>query len=414
VEGVWWPGLGNSVRKSVLGCVLCARHNRVAKIGDVGNVPLSERGRRLVWGIDLTGPWPLSRRGNVYCLTVLDHTSRWPHFVPLVSKEAPVVSRGLLSVVLLMGPPELIISDLGGEFTGRVTKDLQHQLGVRVKHTSGYRPRVNGRTERMNQTMSQMLRKFVESGGDKQDWDEWLPYVELAIRTTKSDATGYTPFYMMFGEECSLFKDYDAEKGDDKLDVIEEVKTRVGHLQHLIEVVQPELLQRLKKKQLSEWRPSQFVNFPVGSWCQVELQRGDKLSARYDGLYRVTKKLDKGAYVLETVLGGRLDGPVNASRMKGISDDVARKMLAPKAKVYEKAEDAVDEENECPIDFIVDHRESESKGRGRKADIEYRVRWTGYGPEDDSWVKKDDIMTRGVIDQYMMRKGKGKVTEGGQ
>ena len=42
------------------------------------------------------------------------------------------------------------------------------------------------------------------------------------------------------------------------------------------------------------------------------------------------------------------------------------------------------------------------------------MRWTGYGPEDDSWVKKDDIMTRGVIDQYMMRKGKGKVTEGGQ
>ena len=394
-SGMWWPGIGEDVRRVVRECVQCTRFNKCARLGDVGNVPIDEEGRRMVWGMDLTGPWPESRRGNKYVLTVVDHTSRFPHFVPIARKEAECVARALLSVVLMMGPPREILSDLGGEFVSEVMKKLLWLMGTKAKYTSGYRPRVNGKTERMNYTMSQVLRKLVGESGDRESWDDWLPWIELAVRTRKSEVTGYTPFYLMFGEECSLFSDFVKETDGWEWKEDEEVMARVGHLQHLIEEVHPALLQKLSKRKVLEMRPSNFVVYPEGTWVQVGTGREDKLCASYRGLYRVIKKLDKGTYLIEAVIGARLDGPVHASRLKSVSKVAAEKMLAPGAQVVELPENARQRADVHEVEEVLDHRRVGNAGR-----LEYLVRWTGFGPESDSWVRPEEFETRGAVQRY--------------
>ncbi len=55
---------------------------------------------------------------------------------------------------------------------------LNHQLGITALRTSPYHPQTDGLVERFNQTLKNMLQKFVADTGC--DWDKWLPFVLFA------------------------------------------------------------------------------------------------------------------------------------------------------------------------------------------------------------------------------------------
>ena len=59
--------------------------------------------------------------------------------------------------------------------------------------------------ERFNRTCLMMLSMFVNDWRD--NWNELLPYVMHAYRTSVHESTGYSPFRLMMGEECSLPQD---------------------------------------------------------------------------------------------------------------------------------------------------------------------------------------------------------------
>ena len=56
--------------------------------------------------------------------------------------------------------------------------------------------------ERFNQTCLMMLSMFVNDRRD--NWNELLPYFMHAYITSVHESTGYSPFRLMMGEECSL------------------------------------------------------------------------------------------------------------------------------------------------------------------------------------------------------------------
>ena len=55
-----------------------------------------------------------------------------------------------------------------------------------------------------------MLSMFVNDRRD--NWDALLPYVMHAYRTSVHESTGYSPFRLMMGEECSLTQDISTEE----------------------------------------------------------------------------------------------------------------------------------------------------------------------------------------------------------
>ena len=50
-----------------------------------------------------------------------------------------------------------------------------------------------------------MLSMFVNDRRD--NWNELLPFIMHAYRTSVHESTGYSPFRLMMGEECSLPQD---------------------------------------------------------------------------------------------------------------------------------------------------------------------------------------------------------------
>ena len=68
----------------------------------------------------------------------------------------------------------------------------------------------DGMVERFNRTCLMMLSMFVNDRRD--NWNELLPFVMHAYRTSVHESTGYSPFRLMMGEECSLPQDVSTDE----------------------------------------------------------------------------------------------------------------------------------------------------------------------------------------------------------
>ena len=66
--------------------------------------------------------------------------------------------------------------------------------------TSTYHPQVNGAVESFNKTLTKGLTKIFNM--DKDDWDEKIPAVLWAYRTSYKKATNQTPFKLVYGQEA--------------------------------------------------------------------------------------------------------------------------------------------------------------------------------------------------------------------
>ena len=196
----YWTGWANDVERYCQRCVECCGYHRgpPKRQGFLQPTVVGEPLERLA--IDLTGPHPTSRSSNVYILTVLDLFSKWAEAIPLRNKEAVTVARALADVVFpRIGLPIQLLSDNGREFENVLMFELCRLLGIEKLRTTAYKESTNGAVERFHRTLNSMLAKVVAD--NQRDWDERLPSVMAAYRSSRHEATGFTPNFLMFGRE---------------------------------------------------------------------------------------------------------------------------------------------------------------------------------------------------------------------
>jgi hypothetical protein len=98
----------------------------------------------------------------------------------------------------LHGFPEQVVSDRGTHFNNKFTSALLASLGIKQSLSTAYHPQTDGQTERTNRVVEDMLRHYVSP--TQNDWHKYLPFVEFAINNSKHEATGVTPFSLVYGE----------------------------------------------------------------------------------------------------------------------------------------------------------------------------------------------------------------------
>ena len=98
--------------------------------------------------------------------------------------------------------PEKIITDQGRNFESELVENLCQVAGVKKLCTSPYHPQTNGQCEPFNSTLLNMLGTLTPE--QKKDWKSHVPAMVHAYNCTKNAATGFSPYYLLFGREPRL------------------------------------------------------------------------------------------------------------------------------------------------------------------------------------------------------------------
>jgi hypothetical protein len=134
---------------------------------------------------------------------VIDQFTKWLECYPLPDQTAESVARVFTDqFVSRLGCPLQIHTDQGANFESELFKAVCKILCVNKTRTTPYRPCSNGQVERMNRTLLQMIRCYLD--GHLDTWDEFLPQLSGAIRASVSSSTGFTPNMLMLGREVDL------------------------------------------------------------------------------------------------------------------------------------------------------------------------------------------------------------------
>ena len=303
----YWVAWGRDVKTFVRQCepCVCYKRGEAPKQGYLQAAPVGEPWERVA--IDITGPHPVSKAGNRYILTVLDHFSKWTEAFPIRNHEATTVAKILADQVFArFGIPLQLLSDRGPEFEGALLKELCVALGIDKLRTTGYKPSTNGALERFHRTLNSMLAKVVAD--NHKDWDDRLQSVMAAYRASPHDSTGFTPNFVLLGRECRAPLDLLVGPPPAEAERWGSVDAFVYHQQNVKQqayaAVREHLgcaAERSKDRYDMRVRP---VKFAAGDWvylyCPRRRQgRNAKWTKYYSGPLLVTKVLGPVNYLVQ-------------------------------------------------------------------------------------------------------------------
>ena len=264
---VYWPGLRQDVRTYVASCTVCiARKSQCPRRAHMGHVAVGCRWERVA--MDLLDMSITSAKGNRYALVMVDCFSRWTEACPLPDKTAISVADAFFSnIVCRFGMPSVIHSDQGREFENKVMHELCILGGSHKTKTTPYHPESDGLVERFNRTLLMKLAIFASE--HKDDWDDLLPPVMMAYQSSVHESTGFSPYRLMFGEECMLPMDIGLPRRQP--DLAEDVSSPYAvWVKDSLEVVFDQVRRHSgqamqRQKQLYDQRAVQRL-FALGNW----------------------------------------------------------------------------------------------------------------------------------------------------
>ena len=200
----YWPKCFQDVENHVRTCDVCQRIkvDRHSHPAPLSNMPVNKVFDR--WHMDIIGPLPKSKEGFQYILLVVESLSKWSEAIPMETMEASTVAKHLFSqVIARYGAPRILVSDRGRNFMSKLVKALCEMFDITRHHTSAYHPQTNSTCERLNSTLEQILRAYINKEQD--NWPSVLPSAMMAIRMSPAtQSTQFSPFYLLFGKEMNL------------------------------------------------------------------------------------------------------------------------------------------------------------------------------------------------------------------
>ncbi|OBZ80286.1 hypothetical protein A0J61_11665, partial [Choanephora cucurbitarum] len=265
------------------------------------------------WHLDFLD-LPVTVKGNRWLLVEL----------PVASKEA-VADFIYEEIVMRFGVPSEIVTDRGDNFTSGLVDAYLKKVGVNHKLTSAYHPQSNGKVERFNGVIKQMLRKYTN--GALHRWDDFVNAALWACCVRVHTTTGYSPFYLTEEREPRLPGDVVQPYIDDA--TFNDPRTVADHTaRELAQLGQHRAAAEFRLKAMAEKDKEKWdgavkkLSFEPGDLVMLTHEERFGLEPKFKGPYIVVEAYpDYGTYRLQTIAGEPLKSLVHVDRMKPAKGD---------------------------------------------------------------------------------------------
>jgi len=139
-------------------------------------------------------------------IVAIDKFSKWIEVRPVTRIKAEQAVLFFTDIIHRFRVPNTIITDNGTQFTGRKFLEFCDRHHICVDWAAVAHPKTNGQVERANGMILQGLKPRIFNRLNKfgKRWLKVLPAVIWSLRTFRSRATGFTPFFMVYGSEAVL------------------------------------------------------------------------------------------------------------------------------------------------------------------------------------------------------------------
>jgi transposase InsO family protein len=277
------------------------------------------------------------------------------------------------------GPPETLLSDQGPQFTSAFWEEFGRRVGVKnVKHTTAYRPNVNGKVERLNGTLVSVCKKLV--GRRQRDWDLYLQEAVAHVMHAPNASTKESPYFLAFGQEPRFALEQEialararaapsgltlTADGREILESVDRIVSEAARNAHEAAEARKAVWEREHRAPPPKFAAGAFVLY----WRPaIEKGRSKKFAELWKGPFRVVRALGDTTYEIELVARPDEKHKVHVSRIKAYR---------------ERPGDVVPPEHFI-IEEIVDRRH-------RKRGVEYLVKWRNFSAAANSWVRAADM-----------------------
>ena len=196
----YWPGMYMDVASYINSCPRCIRRKTQPDTAPLHNIEATQPLELI--HLDYLQIEP--SKGTIEnVLIVTDHFTRYAQAYPSKTQTALATAKLLLNnFIIHYGFPNKIISDQGRNFESELLANLREVAGVQKLRTTPYHPQTNGQHERFNSTLLNMLGTLTPE--QKKDGKTYVPAMVHAYNCTRNTATGYSPYYLLFGREPRL------------------------------------------------------------------------------------------------------------------------------------------------------------------------------------------------------------------
>jgi hypothetical protein len=340
-----------------------------------------------VISLDLITQLPESDGFNAITV-IVDRLIKRAHFYPITNKFTAKDTAQLMYdwIYPIHGLPLEIISDRGPQFAAELCQDFCKLLGVKSKMITSYHPQADGQMERVNQTLEQYLRCYVDYNLD--DWAWLLSTAEFAYNNAKHESTGHSPFFLEYGRHPRTGPTLLTEVNNESLDDI--MRNRLQSQEH----AKSALILATDRMKWYYDKYVQQVPFKVEDKVRINLSDYQKtervLQPRWEGPFKIVEKLSDLTFCLELPAKFRDIHPVfNTAKLKPNRDpEIKGQRMDPPPPTLVKG---VEEFN---VEKILQYR---TRGRSKQ----YLIRWKGYTRDQDTWEPASNLKNaKKAIQEY--------------
>ena len=146
---------------------------------------------------------PKNFRQHDSIMVVVEKLSKSYHFIPVkyTYKAVNIADIFMKEIFRLDGVPKVIVLDRDVKFIGNFWKSLFKGLATQLNFSTAYHPQTDGKTERVNQVLEDMLRMYVMDKPSK--WEDYLHLVEFAYNNNFQVSAGMSPLEILYGHKCN-------------------------------------------------------------------------------------------------------------------------------------------------------------------------------------------------------------------